>query len=106
MEMTNPAEFMEGYFTHVSILAKTLVGLNIELIYRYKIGGVIDLGSAQGFLSSLVLFLTLDGHPLPIVSEKSPFVRVGCFFKSNTVPIYITQKTKRIGESLTNNRYC
>ena len=25
-----------GYFTHMSILAKTLVGLNIELGYGYK----------------------------------------------------------------------
>ena len=34
MEMRNH----RGYFTHNSILAKTLVGLNIELGYGYKIG--------------------------------------------------------------------
>ena len=26
-----------GYFTHISIPAKTLVGLNVELGYEYKI---------------------------------------------------------------------
>ena len=54
----------------------------------------IGLKSAQGFLSTLVIFLTLGGQPLPIMSEKSPFVRAGCFSKSHTVPIYYT-KDKR-----------
>ena len=39
MEMRNPAEFRGLYFTHISILAKTLVGLNIERGYEFKIGG-------------------------------------------------------------------
>ena len=92
MEMRNPAEFMGDILLHISILAKTLVGLNIELGYGYNVGGgVIGLKSAQGFLSSLVIFLTLGGQPLPIMSEKSPFVRAGCFSKSHTVPIYYTK---------------
>ena len=56
MEMRNPAAFMRLFFTHISILAKTLVGLNVELHYGYKIGGFIGLKSAQEFLSSLVMF--------------------------------------------------
>ena len=59
-----------------------------------RLGFFIGLKSAQGFLSSLVLVLTLGGQPLPIVSEKSPFVRAGCFSKSHTVLIYYT-KDKR-----------
>ena len=42
MEMRNPAEFMGGYFTHISILAKTLFGLNIELGSGYKIRGFLS----------------------------------------------------------------
>ena len=77
------------YFTHISILAKTLVGLNIELGYGYKIVFFNWLKKCTGISEFfLVNFLTLDGQPLPIMSEKSPFVRAGFFSESHTVPIY------------------
>ena len=44
-------------------------------------------------LSSCCFFI-LGGQPLPNMSEKSPFVRAGCFSKSHTVPTYYT-KDKR-----------
>ena len=59
-----------------------------------RMGLFIGLKSAQEFLSSLVIFLTLGGKSLPKVSEKSPFVRADCFFKSHTALIYFT-KDKR-----------
>ena len=42
----------------------------------------------------LIYFLTLGGQPLPIMSEKSPFGKAGCFSKIHTVPTYYT-KDKR-----------
>ena len=60
-----------------------------------RLGGFYWLKKCTG-VSELFssFFLTLGGQPLPIVSEKIPFVRAGCFSKSHTVPIYYT-KDKR-----------
>ena len=61
-------------------------------------GLFIGLKSAQEFLSSLVIFLTLGGQSLPEVSEKSPFVRA---VSSKVIQYsYISQQTKGLGESL------
>ena len=38
MEMRNPTEFIGLYFTYISIIVKTIVGVNIELGYSYMIG--------------------------------------------------------------------
>ena len=47
MEMRSPTELMGLYFRHTTILAKTSVGLNIELSYEYKWGG----GGGGGLLA-------------------------------------------------------
>ena len=59
--------------------------------------GFYWLKKCTGISELFCYFLTLGGQPLPIMSEKSPFVRAGCFSESHTIPIYYT-KDKGLGK--------
>ena len=59
-----------------------------------RVGLFYWLKKCRGIPEFFSYFLTLGGQSLPDVSEKSPFLRDGRFFKSHTVPIYFT-KDKR-----------
>ena len=55
-----------------------------------RAGGGLLVLKCTGIPEFFSYFLALGRQPLPVMSEKSPFVRAGCFSKSHTVPIYYT----------------